>query len=163
MDSISSLNINGIPGIIFGAGKFSELPKMIELYGREALMITGGESLKRHGRLNTLAVQLGQNHIKHSVVSVWEEPTTQAIDAVVLELRKTPFNVVVAIGGGSVIDFGKAVSAMLTADGSVKDYLEGVGTKSGRHQDSVHCRSDHGRHGMRSDKECRDLRPQRGL
>lgn len=129
MDSISSLNLSGIPGIIFGAGKFSELPKMIELYGRQALIMIGGESLKRHGRWNTLVVQLSQNHIKHSVVSVWDEPTTQAVDAIVLELRKTPFNVVVAIGGGSVIDFGKAVSAMLTADGSVKDYLEGVGTK----------------------------------
>jgi alcohol dehydrogenase class IV len=45
------------------------------------------------------------------------------------EFRKTPVNVVVAIGGGSVIDCGKAVSVMLAEDGTVCDYLEGVGTR----------------------------------
>jgi alcohol dehydrogenase class IV len=55
--------------------------------------------------------------------------TTETIDAIASEFRKTPVNVVVAIGGGSVIDYGKAVAAMLAEDGTVRDYLEGVGTK----------------------------------
>ena len=129
MDAISSLNIGGLPGIIFGAGKFSELPNIIRLYGQQVLIIIGGESLKKAGKWNALSQQLAHAQIKYNAVSVWDEPTTEAIDTIALTFRKIPIDVVVAIGGGSVIDFGKAVSAILVMDGSVKDYLEGVGTK----------------------------------
>jgi alcohol dehydrogenase len=129
MESINSLNIKGLPRIIFGAGKFSELSEIISSYGNNALIFVGGESLKKSGRLNTLIRQLNQAQIKYKGISVWNEPATEVIDDVVSQIQKTPVDVVVAIGGGSVIDFGKAVSAMLPVEGSVKDYLEGVGTK----------------------------------
>jgi len=129
MESISALNIAGLPKIYFGAGKFSELHTIIPSFGRDVLIIIGGESLKKSGRLKALAVQLNQAQIKYKVVSVWDEPTTEGIDAIASDFRKMTVDVVVAIGGGSVIDFGKAVSAMLPVNGSVKDYLEGVGTK----------------------------------
>ncbi|KUG22129.1 alcohol dehydrogenase [hydrocarbon metagenome] len=129
MESISDFNIKGLPKIIFGEGKFSSLPAIISSYGSNALIFIGGKSLKKAGRLNEFVRQLHQAQIKYKGVSVWNEPATEVIDSIVSQIRKTPVDVVVAIGGGSVIDFGKAVSAMLAADGSVKDYLEGVGTK----------------------------------
>lgn len=129
MESINNLNIAGLPKIVFGAGKFSGLSKIVSSKGNHALIFVGGESLKKSGRLNALIVQLNQAQIKYKIISVWDEPGTEAIDAVASQFRKNPVDVVVAIGGGSVIDFGKAVSAMLPVDGSVKDYLEGVGTK----------------------------------
>lgn len=129
MESINTLNMTGLPKIIFGAGKFSELPEILSSYGRNALIFIGGESLKKSGRLSTLVQQLNLAQIKYKGISVWNEPATDVIDGVVSQIRKTPVDVVVAIGGGSVIDFGKAVSAMLPADGSIKDYLEGVGTQ----------------------------------
>ncbi|MGA9111949.1 MAG: iron-containing alcohol dehydrogenase [Smithella sp.] len=129
MESINALNIAGLPKIYFGAGKFSELPETISSLGRNALIIIGGESFKKSGRWNALTPKLNQAQIKYRAVSVWDEPATEVIDAIVSGFRRTPVDVVVAIGGGSVIDFGKAVSAMLVSDGSVKDYLEDVGTK----------------------------------
>ena len=129
MESITALNITGLPKIYFGAGKFSELPEIISSLGRNALIIIGGESFKKSGRWNALTPRLNQAQIKYKAVSVWDEPATEVIDAIVSEFRRTPVDVVVAIGGGSVIDFGKAISAMLASDGSVKDYLEDVGTK----------------------------------
>jgi alcohol dehydrogenase class IV len=129
MESISSFSISGMPKIIFGAGTFSDLHKIIRSYGRNALIITGGESFKQSGWFDALASQLDRSKIKYNAVSVRGEPTAESIDAITREYRKIPVNVVVAIGGGSVIDCGKAVAAMLAEDGNVKDYLEGVGTR----------------------------------
>jgi alcohol dehydrogenase len=129
MESINAFNISGLPRIFFGAGTFSELHKIIQSYGRHGLIIIGRESLKKSGRWDALALQLYEAELKYKTVSVRGEPTTEAIDGIAGEYRKTPVNVVVAIGGGSVIDCGKAVAAMLAEGGSVKDYLEGVGTK----------------------------------
>lgn len=126
---MSAFNIVGPPEIFFGAGTISRLPEMIESYGRHTLIITGGESLRKSGHLEMLTLQLDQAGIKYETVCVRGEPTTQLIDAIVGEYRQTPVNVVVAIGGGSVIDCGKAVAAMLAEQGSVKDYLEEVGTR----------------------------------
>lgn len=129
MESINSFTISNLPRIIFGEGKFSELHNIIESYGRYALVITGAESLKKAGKYNELVLRLKQSNIEFNAISVQGEPTTDLIDAITGDYRRIPVNVVVAIGGGSVIDCGKAVAAMLTENGSVKDYLEGVGFK----------------------------------
>jgi alcohol dehydrogenase len=129
METLNDFNLPGLPKIYFGAGTFSGLPEIIRSYGSHALIFIGGESLVKSGRWDVLAKQLNRTGLQYKAVSIWGEPTTEAIDAIAGEYRKTPVNVVVAIGGGSVIDCGKAVSAMLAGDGSVCDCLEGVGTK----------------------------------
>ena len=130
METLNDFNLPGLPKIVFGAGTFTGLPEIIRSYGRHALIVIGGESLVKSGRWNVLAKQLNQTGLQYKAVSVRGEPTTKAIDAIAKEYRKTPVNVVAAIGGGSVIDCGKAVAAMLAMDGTVCDYLEGVGTKN---------------------------------
>ena len=129
MESINAFDIVRLPRIIFSAGKVAELPEVMQSYGCQALIVTGGESLKKSGQWDAINVMLDKAGIKYNAVSVWDEPTTELIDVVAGEYRKMPVNVVVAIGGGSVIDCGKAVAAMLMESGFVKDYLEGVGNK----------------------------------
>jgi len=83
-----------------------------------------GRSVAQVDDISTDLKQLGCN-----VISVFGqgEPTCADVDAATEVGRAAQVDVVVAIGGGAVLDLGKAVAAMITAKGVVLDYLEGVG------------------------------------
>ena len=55
------------------------------------------------------------------------EPTAELVDQTTQIWSNHPFDAVIAVGGGSVIDLGKALAAMLPHGNSVMDHLEGVG------------------------------------
>ncbi len=57
------------------------------------------------------------------------EPSPEMIDSAVRKFKNEAVDAVVSIGGGSVLDAGKAISAMMYVQGSVREYLEGVGTR----------------------------------
>jgi len=67
--------------------------------------------------------------ITYYSVVISGEPNPEQVDNAVNWLKDEPVQVVVGIGGGSVMDAGKAISAMMYKAGSVKEYLEGVGDK----------------------------------
>lgn len=56
------------------------------------------------------------------------EPTVAAVEAALSAARPVKIDVVVAVGGGAVIDLGKAVAAMLPARAPLLDHLESVGS-----------------------------------
>jgi alcohol dehydrogenase len=115
------------PRIIFGAGSIQEIGRMVSDYGNNVLLVTGKESLTRSGKLNKIVRMLEDCSISFSRLSVHGEPSPELVDDAVSEYRGKGIDVVVAIGGGSVVDAGKAISAMLPHDSSVVDYLEGIG------------------------------------
>lgn len=119
-----------IPQIHFGAGKISLLPGLIELGGKRVLLLTGSSSFRRSARFETLTRELKQSNIHCAHAAVSGEPSPNFIDDTVNRYRDERLDWVVAIGGGSVIDAGKAISAMLLQPGSVSDYLEGVGSSA---------------------------------
>ncbi|MCP4131250.1 MAG: iron-containing alcohol dehydrogenase [bacterium] len=125
---IPSFNFASIPGIRFGAGTFNTLGKTAKSIGSSALIITGGSSLQSSGKADILFRQLEDAGISYASESVKGEPSPELIDGIVSQYKDTGIDLVIGVGGGSVLDAGKAVSAMLTCDGSVCDYLEGVGT-----------------------------------
>ena len=129
MEIAHDFDLPGLPKILFGAGTLNSFPEVIRSYGQRALIVIGGQSLTMSGRWMALTRALNQTGLQYKAVSVQGEPTAETIDGIVAEYRKMSVEVVAAIGGGSVIDCGKAVSAMLAQEGSVKDYLEGVGTR----------------------------------
>ncbi len=116
------------PRILFGAGSSAQLPELIKTHGRRVLVITGGRSLDASGAWAVLAARLDDAGIAWARARVEGEPGPELVDALVEEHRASAPDVVVGIGGGSAVDAGKAVSAMLLLDRSVVDYLEGIGT-----------------------------------
>jgi alcohol dehydrogenase class IV len=122
-------SISGMPRIVFGRDTFGTLPRIIRDYGRKVLVVTGGSSFSSSGKMDDLTAFFSQSKISVQHLSISGEPSPSEIDRAVKEYRRTPVNAVIAIGGGSVIDAGKAVAAMLAEEGSVLDFLEGIGTK----------------------------------
>ena len=114
---------------IFEPGSFKKLTEEISFYGRNTAIFTGSSSLKKSGNLEILhenCKKAGLNAIFYKVSS---EPSPELIDKFTEKLRSEDIDCVAGIGGGSVMDTAKAVSAMLCEKGSVTDYLEGVGNK----------------------------------
>ena len=109
--------------IVFGAGKAAELPKAAASLGTRALVVTGAEQ----ARVTDLIAQLDRAGLDPLVLPVAGEPAVDDVVAKVAAARAHRADVIIAVGGGSTIDTGKAVAALLTNPGDPLDYLEVVG------------------------------------
>jgi alcohol dehydrogenase class IV len=109
--------------IIFGPGSIRELGKLAGELGRHALLVTGRNSERTGPALSLLTGQGTQC----TVFSIPGEPTTHRIIEGVRLAEGAGCDLVVAMGGGSAIDAGKAIGALLTNGGELLDYLEVIG------------------------------------
>jgi alcohol dehydrogenase class IV len=119
-----------IPPLYFGAGKIAFLPSIAKYYGKKILIVRGRRSFDQSESRAAIFEQLGENGLDFESCVIDREPTPEMIDRAVSSFAAFNPDVVAGIGGGSVLDAAKAISAMLPLRGPVKDYLEGVGTKT---------------------------------
>jgi alcohol dehydrogenase len=124
---IQRFSIARFPRIEFGAGAIDKLPGIAASFGNRALLISGAASLQQSHRWQTLTQGLRQAGIQWEHTTVNGEPSPELVDTAVSRFRDRQPDVVIAIGGGSVLDAGKAIAGLLRTDDSVMDYLEGVG------------------------------------
>jgi alcohol dehydrogenase class IV len=116
------------PLVIFGAGVFSELPAMIDDIGNNILIVRGASSMDNNPAWNDFIAALAKRSIRVHELRAEGEPSPEAADEAAEEFRRKSVHGIVAVGGGSAIDLGKAVSAMIPQKGSIEQFLEGVGT-----------------------------------
>ena len=109
--------------IVFGTGVAEQIPSLTAGYGKRAFLVLGSKP----DRFQPILDAVASRDVVATVFSVATEPTTEMVQAAVAAARGAKANVVLAIGGGSVIDVGKVVAAMLTNEGELSDYLEVVG------------------------------------
>jgi len=91
--------------------------------GKRAFVVTG----RTLERARPLLDQLNKQAIAYVTFNVVTEPTTTAAMAAVQQARHAKSDLVISIGGGSTLDTGKVIAAMLTNSGHLEDYLEVVG------------------------------------
>ena len=109
--------------IIFGPGTIQEVGPLAAEIGSSAFVVTG----RTIERAEPLLEQLNKHGIKHVTFNVPGEPTTTMAKAGVEQARQAKCDLVIGIGGGSTLDTGKVIAAMLTNSGELEDYLEVVG------------------------------------
>lgn len=109
--------------IIFGAGTLREVGPLAAEMGSRALVVTGRKPARATPLLDVLAAQ----GIEAVTFSVAGEPTTEVTRLGTQRAREAGCDLVIGFGGGSALDTGKAVAALLTNGGDPLDYLEVIG------------------------------------
>ncbi|HEU6448848.1 MAG TPA: iron-containing alcohol dehydrogenase [Verrucomicrobiae bacterium] len=107
--------------IVFGTGTISQLPAIAQNFGRRALVVTG----RNPQRAEKLMAKHGGIHT--TICSVDGEPEISTVENGVALAKKEKCDFVISLGGGSAIDAGKAIAAMMTNEGAVMEYLELIG------------------------------------
>lgn len=121
--------------ILFGPGQLRELPVICRSMGTRAALVTGS-SAERVTPVFEALRKYGANPISFSIIA---EPTTDRMATVAAQAREAGCDFVVAFGGGSVIDAGKALAALLTNTRDVMDYLEVIGKGEPLENDPAPC------------------------
>lgn len=109
--------------ILFGAGKVNSVGEIAKTFGRRAVLVHGS----RRADLESVMGALRKAQIDWTGISVRGEPSIDTVRQAVDLARADGCDMVIAFGGGSVLDTGKAVSALLTNEGDLLDYVEVVG------------------------------------
>ena len=127
---IADFRIAATPHIHFGAGRRDLLPDILRGYGSRVLLVTGAVSFDASPLCQGIAQTLHAD-FQLQRLRIDGEPSPSLVDEAVAAHRSFAPDAVVAIGGGSAVDAGKAIAGLLPLGHSVLDYLEGIGR--GRH------------------------------
>jgi alcohol dehydrogenase class IV len=109
--------------IVFGAGTLQEVGGIAAQLGKRALVVTG----RAAERAAPLLDVLDKNRISSTGFPVAGEPTTETVRRGTAQAREENCDLVIGFGGGSALDAGKAIAALLTNGGDPLDYLEVIG------------------------------------
>jgi alcohol dehydrogenase class IV len=104
--------------IIFGEGTAATLPELVRTFGAHPLVVTGASPQRAAPLVSALSAE---------TFSVSGEPTVDLVRDGVRRAREAACDVVISVGGGSVIDTGKAIATVATNGGEPLDFLEVVG------------------------------------
>lgn len=113
MDRIAVFNALLPSRVIFGTGRVGELGQVAAGFGRRALLVIGGTALRRSGGLALVEDALRAGGVEWDVLAgVPAEPPVEYVDEGRQKLRDFDAQMVIGVGGGSVLDVAKAIAAL---------------------------------------------------
>ncbi|MCK9613471.1 MAG: iron-containing alcohol dehydrogenase [Bacteroidales bacterium] len=117
--------INNPTCLHFGRGVIQELPAVIKKYGKRVLLVYGKNSIKNNGIYQDIIKQLktaGAEIVEYSGIK--SNPVISDVDAAAATGRKNNVEMVVAVGGGSVIDSAKIIALAILLKNKAWDLFE---------------------------------------
>ena len=109
--------------IRFGRGEAVRAVPALAALGRRVLLVTGATP----ARADWLKDALDADGVAVTVYSVGKEPDVALIEAGVAMAQAAQVDAVISVGGGAVVDAGKAIAALTPATRPMLDHLEVVG------------------------------------
>jgi len=112
--------------IVFGTNTIEELGDYAINFGKKVAFLYGGESLKKSGNYDRIIKAVNKNgtHIE-KIGGITHDPDELLVKDYVNRIKDFNPDVIIGVGGGSVIDTAKAVSIIIPNGGEVRDYWEG--------------------------------------
>lgn len=112
--------------LYFGRGQIDRVGDITKDYGTHALLVTGRTSARKSGLTDRILQHMQESDLK---VTLFEEVTSNPLTTTVLEgcrrARENGCDVIIAAGGGSIIDCAKGIAFMMKNDGDLDDYIFG--------------------------------------
>jgi alcohol dehydrogenase class IV len=119
-----------VPQLVFGAGTLSELPTLLKSRGMDRIgIVTGASWFPESDHWHTLLRGFTDRGCVVTHRTNGGEPSPDRVDEIGADFRADGVKAVLGIGGGSILDAAKAAAVAARVEGSIREYLEGVGTR----------------------------------
>ncbi|MCX6112684.1 MAG: iron-containing alcohol dehydrogenase [Proteobacteria bacterium] len=109
--------------VYFGRDEFERIKKAAIATGKKALIVTGQGSIKKLGYLQKLENYLKDENIKYEIFEGIEpNPRSETINKAGAQARKMNADMIIALGGGSVMDASKGIAIVAKTGNDIWDY-----------------------------------------
>lgn len=113
--------------LIFGRGKVNSVGTITAQYGKKVLVVTGKNSTKKSGLLEKAVTLLEEAGVESVVFDrVMQNPLTTTVEEGAALAKETGCDVVLGLGGGSIMDAAKAIAFAALNAGDLSDYIFGI-------------------------------------
>lgn len=111
--------------LIFGQGTLEALKTEVPKYGKNVLLMYGGGSIKRSGLYDKVMAELSSiDAVVTELSGVEPNPRLSTVHKGVELCREHNVDLILAVGGGSVLDCAKAVAVGAKYEGDMWDFVE---------------------------------------
>lgn len=122
-----NFNYNLPVNLLFGRGRVNEIGLEVAKYGKKALIVTGRSSTKKSGLLDKTKSLLEEAKVEYEVFDkVEQNPLTTTVYEGVEVIKETGCDIILGLGGGSIMDAAKSIAFSAKNPGDISEYIFGM-------------------------------------